>query len=308
MENLNRLHRYTMFKTCHKIVLTIILLILIGSNVHAQSMPDSVRRKLGNYYNSKQWVEGMAYLNILLKADKNTPFTLVQRSCNGVIRFETGDFKGAIKDFDYVIGTVDTTRSHWGWTLTDAEHDKPEAYMALGRKRKAGLSYEYFARRYQSTFSSWMAVVLYMNNNKKAKYRKILPVALANHKLRVESDSLTRYNSWRALDYAELLLIAEKPAEAIIVLNNPKLKFYDNRYIAWKNGLLAVAYYLINPKNYQQIRNDLTKQIEASGTTKDLDFVFLNTWMKHVLKDPAKRHYLGMLLAEAKDGGFSYIL
>jgi len=293
-----------MFKAYCKILKTIICVTLIANSVFAQSLPDAIQRELNNYRNSEKWIEGKAYIDSLLKIDKNIPFPLFQRSNNGVIRFEAGDFKGAIKDFDYVIGVVDTIKSHWGWTLADAEHDEPEAYMALGQNRKAGLIYEYFAKRYQSTYSSWKALVLYMKDNKKAKYRKMLPIALANYKLRMERDSLTRNNSWVALDYAELLLIAEKPTEAIAVLNNPKLKDYDNRYVTFKHGLLSIAAYQINPPNYPQIMKDLLKQVDVSGTTKNIGFAFLDPWITHILKAPLQQHYSNMLIAAAKDGGF----
>ncbi|HWZ36342.1 MAG TPA: leucine-rich repeat domain-containing protein, partial [Mucilaginibacter sp.] len=242
-----------------------------------------------NFGNSGQWKKAVDFANKAIATDsvtyaKNALFDVI-----GICRYCVKDYKGAIKDFDRVINQVKKQGNQPG-NPKDVRHFKGLAYEALDQPYEAAKAY--------ATMSSVpdfieAAKICKQTGNKKL-YQQLLDTALLSFKKRMDWNENRNYKKLPdfflitsnpntiKIDYAMMLLLGNKPAQALEVLNKVSpIKDWYPQEPSVKYFLLAVANYLINPDLFNQIQTSLINDISKSGKITGYNLVPVDEWLPY---------------------------
>jgi tetratricopeptide (TPR) repeat protein len=189
------------------------------------------------FYYNKKWQDGFDAAQKAITVDSLSYSRNVNWDMAGTCRFEVKDYAGAVKDLSHftVLKGQDLTR------MLNAVEYKAKSHIALGQLVEAAQTYELWDENYgRNTTGPQQAAVLYKGAGNKRRFDKLIAVALIRCKHELDSINAKFKNTEAALNYAELLIIAGKPAQAIAVLEKDSAH-YSRTQLSIKKYLIAVS-------------------------------------------------------------------
>lgn len=206
----------------------------------------------------------------------------------GIARFKTKDYKNAITDLNMHLQRS-TYPTWWRSRLAkETEAALAESYLQLGEKKKAADIHSFFADKSLNKESTLNAALSYLELGDKARSKKYFETAVA-----LAKEEYLKYPNIRDIyiyNYAEVLLMAEKPDEVLNMLKSEDPKISESNP-AYKDYLESVALLMVNPGEYSKVKNDYIKKIAINGKVKDWDYSNFNRWVRHSGRpDQQKQH------------------
>lgn len=242
-----------------------------------------------NFGNADHWQKAVEFANKAMATDsatyaKNTLYDVI-----GICRYYVKDYKGAIKDFDYVIEQTKKQGRQPG-NPKDVRHFKGLAYMALNQPKEAAKAFATMSS--VSDFIEAAKICTQMGNKK--LYQQLLDTALLSFKIRMDWNDNRNYeklpdfflitsnpNTIR-IDYATMLLLAGKPADALAVLNkvSPITDWYPQEPSV-KYFLVAATNYLLHPESFDSIKSSLSDNTSKNGKITTYNLVRFDDWLPY---------------------------
>ena len=279
-----------MLKPFAKLLLGVLILLL--NTTFAQSQNDNLSKSdnarmltksISALYYQQNWAKIVNCAQQALLLDSNTYIQNVQWEQIGEARFKLSDYRGAIKDFNRFIAKEVKNNVHNTSITNWVKINKANAHFALGEKEEAAKTHLYFAKNNMAAApnSVQQAAILYKQLGNEIRYHHLIDSSVINYQL-VINENIKRNILMQPLfmvDYAEVLLMAEKPAMAIDILNKPTAKSYSKQEMAIKSYLSSTAQYLVNPLLFDQIKYKLINDIAINGKLTNWYFGMFNSWI-----------------------------
>jgi tetratricopeptide (TPR) repeat protein len=292
-----------MLKPFAKLLLGI--LILLSNSTFAQNQNDAslkteyatlVTKSIPALYYQQNWPKIVEYAQKAMLADSNVYIQNVQWEQIGEARFKLSDYRGAIKDFNRFIAKEIKKNVHNTSITNWVKINKVNAHFALGEKEEAAKTHLYFAKNNMAAApnSVQQAAILYKQLGNETRYRHLIDSSVVNYQLIID-ENIKRNMLMQPLfmvDYAEVLLMADKPAMAIEILNKPTAKNYSKEETAIKSYLLSTAQYLVNPLLFDQIKNKLINDIAINGKITNWYFGMFDSWITLSALTPTQKGQL----------------
>jgi len=235
----------------------------------------SLTNRITDFYRKKQWAKGLEDAQKAMAVDSATYMENVHLNDVGICRFKLNDFTGAINDFDNFENYIDKeTKANANWhyiTADTVEKYKADAWIALGQPKKAAETHEDFWKKFDKIGSVLQATMLYKQIGMELKARQLVDTALQRYKPNLKNPPTPMYYQSGILEYAGVLVILSKPAEALKLINDQKASF-EKDFMPSKDYLLATAGYLSDPGSFPQIKKTLAGQIAVDGKINDFNY------------------------------------
>lgn len=255
---------------------------------------EALAERVSDYYWNKKYDRAIAYANKAVLIDSVAYGNRVPWDEIGTSRLKTGDYRGAINDFNQFIIKESKTNFHWGPSIDQVERGKSEAHQALGEKDKAIETHIYFAKKHNNINSYANAYVMFkeLGNDKRAK--ELMDTLILSYQNRVLSNEKYKnpFDPTFIVEYAEVLIITEQPVKAIDLLNSYDDKLFYKHYLPIKYYLLNTARYLKGELTYEQAEKDLINRKSTAGKVSSWSFDLFNNWMKTSIKSEQKKTQL----------------
>ena len=243
---------------------------------------------------SENWAKVVEFSNRALVIDSAVYAHNIRWDNIGTARFKMKDYRGAIKDFDrYLFNELKASIRVLNFIEPVIQY-KAESHLMLGQTTEAAKTYEYDYRNYGGAGSGSLqhAAILYKAAGNLQQYRKLLDTALASAQKTVDANKRSDHPSIdNVLDYAELLVIAGKPADVSSLLNQEYYRPTPSS-ISVKNYLLATANYLTGSQSFDAAKKALNQAIAVNGKVTNWDFSMFNTWVANSGFSKAKQQQL----------------
>lgn len=292
-----------MLKPFAKLLLGI--LILLSTNTFAQYQNDislksenaiTLTKSIPGLYYQQNWAKIVEYAEKARLADNNAYIQNVRWEQVGEARFKLKDYRGAIEDFNRFIAKEIKNNVHTTSITNWVKVNKVNAHLALGEKEDAAKTHLYFAKNNMvaGPSSVHQAAILYKELGNEIRYRHLIDSSVLNYQL-IINENIKRNMLMQPifmLDYAEVLLMAEKPATVIDALNIPTVNSYSKQEMAIKSYLLSTAQYLINPSLFHQIKSNLVNDIAINGKITNWYFGMFNSWVTLSAFTPTQKQQL----------------
>jgi tetratricopeptide (TPR) repeat protein len=229
------------------------------------------------FYYNKRWQDGFDAAQKAIAVDSMSYSRNVNWDMAGACRFKVKDYAGAVIDLSHFVVLKNQDRNR----MTEAVEYKAQAHIVLGQLVNAAQTYEYWDEHYgHNTTGPQQAAVLYKGAGNKSRFDKLLATALTRCKYRLDSINAKSKNTEAALNYAELLIIAGKPAQAIGVLENDPAH-YSRTQLSIKKYLLAAAYDITGRKPYALLNKQLKDWIYNNTLVNTWDFNMFDRWIAY---------------------------
>lgn len=221
------------------------------------------------------------YANQALTIDPDTYAKVIGYDNIGTARYFTKDYKGAIKDFDAYLEKEKKGFLHIMNFIAPVLQYKAEAQLALGQTLAAAQTYEYWGKNYYSEGVWQKAAVLYKTASDDANYKRVMDSALlyTQRSMAFKAKSKSPLAT-TALDYAELLIIAGKPAQAIEMLNAQPQKQFVKTDNTLKSYLVATANSINNTAPFDDLTKSVKQSVVINGKPTNWDFTMFNRWLR----------------------------
>ena len=255
-------------------------------------------KHISNFYYAGKWEKGIEYAKKAIIADPATYANNVGWDYIGICRFKVKDYAGAIKDFErYLIKTESSFLRVINF-IDPVIRYKAQAHIALGQTLEAAKTYEYYYTKYGRGLAQ--AAVFYKAAGNEGLFKSMLDMAVqdAFNTLEANKQSRPKAIDDTMLDYAELLLIANRPVDALDALANYTPAIKPRQTI--KSYLQASADYLKDDKQFDALKTSLAGVVSTGGKIINWDFDLFNTWLKHSGLSQLKQEQLLVLQNIAK--------
>lgn len=229
------------------------------------------------FYFNKRWQDGFDAAQKAITVDSLSYSRNVNWDMAGTCRFMVKDYAGALKDLSHFTGLKgqDPTR------MLNAVEYKARAHIALGQLVQGAKTYEYWDENYgHNTTGPQQAAVLYKGAGNKRRFNQLIAGALKRCKHRLDSINSKSKNTEDGLNYAELLIIAGKPAQAIAVLEKDPAH-YSRTQISIKKYLMAVANDITGRKPFALLNKELKDWIYHNTLVNFWDFSMFDKWVAY---------------------------
>lgn len=257
----------------------------LGITVPANILSNSeyaaaLAKHISTFCNTGSWQKGVEYAKKAISIDATAYTENVRWNDIGTCRFNVNDYAGAIKDFERYLVATERNLIRVINFIDPVIRLKAKAHLALGQTLEAAKTYDYYYSKYGRGLAQ--AAALYKAAGEERQFKAMLDLALANTLSTLEDNQKRNPKAIddTALDYAELLLIAGRPTDAIEILNknyNPTAK--SKQVI--KSYLLATADYLNDDKQFDSLKISLGQVVSKSGKITNWDFDLFNTWLQY---------------------------
>jgi hypothetical protein len=239
----------------------------------------ALAKHISTFCNSRQWQKGVDYAKKAISTDAAAYAENVRWDYIGTCRYNVKDYAGAIKDFERYLITAERNFIRIINFIDPVIRFKAQAHVALGQMMEAAKTYEYYYTKYGRGLPQ--AAVLYKATANEALFKSMLDMALNNTLNTLDANKKARPNATddSVLDYAELLLIANRPVDATEALANYTPSAKSRQTI--KNYLLATADYLKDDKQFEALKTSLAAVVSTNGRIINWDFELFNTWLQH---------------------------
>ncbi len=247
-----------------------VILIVLSNSTFAQSQNDNLSpsdratmltRNIRALYYQQNWPKIVENAQQAILLDSNAYNKNVLWEQIGEARFKLSDYKGAINDFNRFIAKEIKNDKHNINITNWVKINKANAEYALGQLEEAAKTHLFFLKNNMcpGLGSIQQAAILYKQLHNEMRYHQLIDSAVITYQLVVDQNIKRNIlmQPTFMLDYAEVLLMAEKPATAIEILNKPTVNSYSKREMLVKNYLSSVAQYLANPLLFEQIKTSL---------------------------------------------------
>ncbi len=234
-----------------------------------------------NLYYAEKWQQGVDYAQKSIKSDSIVYTQNIRWDQIGTCRFKTGDYKGAIKDFEQYLASEKKAFFRVINFIDPVINYKAQSHLALGQPIEAAKTYEYYYKEFHGQSALQQAAIIYKSIGDEKQFNKLIDTALANGQKSLEFNAKAKYvSSTGVLDYAELLIIAGKHADVVAFFNKqPSATRYSKSDLAIKSYLIATATYLNTPAQIGILKHNLGEDITANGKPKNWDFSMFNKWL-----------------------------
>jgi len=248
---------------------------IISNSEYAIALSKHIR----DFYNAGRWEKGIEYAKKAINADPVAYAENVGWDYIGTCRFKVNDYAGAIKDFEQYLIKTERNFIRIINFIDPVIRNKAQAHIALGQTLEAAKTYEYYYTKYGHGLAQ--AAVFYKAAGNNALFKSMLDMALRDALIALDANKKARPNAAddSVLDYAELLLIAERPTDAMEALANYTPSAKPRQAI--KSYLLATANYLKDDKQFDALKISLGQAVSNNGKITNWDFDLFNTWLQH---------------------------
>lgn len=248
---------------------------IISNSEYAAALAKRIR----DFYNAGKWEKGIEYAKKAISADRSAYVNNVGWDYIGICRFKVNDYVGAIKDLEQYLIKTESNFIRVINFIDPVIRFKAQAHMALGQTLEAAKTYDYYYAKYGRGLSQ--AAVFYKAAGNEALFKSMLDMAVRNTLNTLEANKQSRPKAIddTVLDYAELLLIANKPGDAVEALANYTPSTKPRQTI--KSYLLATANYLKDDKQLEALKISLVQAVSNNGKITNWDFDLFNTWLKY---------------------------
>jgi Leucine-rich repeat (LRR) protein len=253
---------------------------LPNNTVSAGDYAQALTKRINDFYYAKKWQKGVEYAQKAIAADSMTYARNIRWDEIGTCRFMIKDYERAIRDFDIYIAQQKVSNFRVMNFITPAVKYKADAELTLNRKIDAAKTYENAGYSFSDNSDLILGALLYKEINNEPKYRQLIDSAISRYKdgIAFQTRQKKVLNDY-LLDYAEALLIAEKPEETILLLNRQWTSPFAGNHIAIKNYLLITAQYLTTPSAFEQLKKEAIKNVATNGKVQGWDFTMFNQWV-----------------------------
>lgn len=251
-------------------------------------------------YSPGKYNKAIKFANMALAVDSATYYDYAEWHVIGTSRYYTGDYKGAIPDFERFIAQVDKEKKT---KLEGLEavigYYKANAHIQLGQLQQALQTHQYFAKRYNEAGGKQSIAVIYKAMGLQQQYQQMMDSVMATQLKAIELAKKRNSEIGNAiLDHAETLIIAGRQNDAIKLLDYQEKGYNSYDYLSIRGYLLATANYLKDPTKFDQLKNELTTYYQTHGKVLYWDFEMFNSWVKLASKDVPLRQAQLMELKE----------
>ncbi len=248
---------------------------IISNTEYAIALTKHIR----DFHNAGRWDKGIEYAKKAIIADPNAYAETVNWDYIGTCRFKVNDYAGAIKDFEQYLIKTERNFIRVINFIDPVIRYKAQAHIALGQVMEAAKTYEYYYTNYRRGLAQ--AAVFYKAAGNDALFKSMLDIALRDALNTLDANKKARPNITddSVLDYAELLLIANRPTDAAEALANYMPSTKPRQTI--KSYLLATASYLKDDKQFDTLKTSLVGVVSTSGKISSWDFDLFNTWLQN---------------------------
>jgi tetratricopeptide (TPR) repeat protein len=229
------------------------------------------------FYYNKRYQQGYDAAQKAIAVDSLSYSRNINWDMVGTCRVKVKDYQGAVNDLSHfvVLKHEDPVR------MRDAVEYKVQAHIALGQLIKAAQIYEYWDQYYgNNTTGPQQAAVLYKGARNKARFNQLITVALSRSKNKLDSVNLKTPDALNTLDYAELLIIAGRPAKAAEILKNDKAN-YSRTLTSVKKYLLCVADNITGKTPFAILKKQLSDWIYNNTLVNLWDFTMFDRWVAY---------------------------
>lgn len=253
----------------------------------------ALAERLTDFYFKGNWQKAIQYANKAISIDSIAYKNTVKFDEIGVCRFKTNDYAGAIKDLKAFSAKEEKAFIHLRSSLNAGEYYLSQTYLAIHQPAEAAETHAYYARKHGSETGYLEAAMLYKSIGNNLKSKLLIDTALTFYQYKYENYKKYKYEDLNfVLNYAELIIIAGKPMEAINILNEQDKKIAEKEYLAIRNYLMATATYLSTPVVYAKIKADLRSNVESTGKISGWNYDMFNTWVNYSGKSVTERNNL----------------
>jgi len=254
----------------------------VNSNEMAISMTKAVNF-LTRYHSFEKAVKYAKKANEL---DSNAYNQNINRYSLGMSLYKTKNYKEATLVLNKYI--LHETHIPSG-LINDIELALSASFNELGQKRKAADIHAYFANKHSKPQSFLYAALDFLELKEIALSNKYLDEASLMSK--AEYDRFPGSKGFYIYDYAEILLMANKPAQVVKLFKeeDPKLTGQNRAY---RDYLEAVASLMVNPDNYEQLKKEYLTKLNNNGKMKDWNYDNFNRWVKASDRSSKEKEYL----------------
>ena len=252
---------------------------------------ESLAERVTDFYYSQNFMKAIAYANKAMIVDSPAYQSRVNWEHIGIARFKTGDYNGAIQDFEQFMSKEAKRNMHWGPSLDAVHQYKTDAHLTLGQKIQAAETHVYFAKHHNNITGFAQAYVMYKEMGNKKRAQELLDTLLLSYQDRIAANVKYKnpFDPSFIVEYAEVLLITDKPADAITLLTSYEDNLFQKKYLSIKHYLLNTALYLNGDKTYAQAASDLVNGKSANGKITGWSFDMFNNWAKITIKSEQKK-------------------
>jgi hypothetical protein len=229
------------------------------------------------FYYNKKWQDGFDAAQKAITVDSLSYSRNVNWDMVGTCRFMVKDYTSAVNDFSHfvVLKSQDVTR------MLNAVEYKAQAHVALGQLVQGAKTYEYWDENYgHNTTGPQQAAILYKGAGNKRRFDQLIAGALIRCKHRLDSINTKSKNTEDGLNYAELLIIAGKPAQAIAVLEKDPAH-YSHTQLSIKKYLMAVANAITGRKPFALLNKELKDWIYNNTLVNIWEFTMFDRWVAY---------------------------
>jgi hypothetical protein len=278
------------------ILLTVVLKLLLHCYGLAQT-PDSVKLKMQPVYkvlaemkkaqDAERWYEVIEIANESFAKDSATYLKYLSWDLIGYARFKTGDYQGAATDLARSI-KQHTKRP---WEIMHSAKIKVNAHLTLGQIKEAAQTYEDIDTAFPALNAAQEAAVLYLGAGCKKKFNQLINAALKQSIRNLDSVDINYNRASSLLDYAELLIIANKKSEATSLLEYSNTH-YTQGQLALREYFLASIRILNGDKIFDLSKARVSEFMRNQFKVAKWDFTMFNRWMKYAKTESRKQEQL----------------
>ncbi|MHA4895761.1 leucine-rich repeat domain-containing protein [Pedobacter sp. PWIIR3] len=204
----------------------------------------------------------------------------------GRARFETKDFQGAIDDLNNFM-IAEPRRMRGGSIARETEALIASSYRALGQEVKAADTHAIFGSKWENRESSLNAALSYMELGELALSKRYIDSAVVQYRREFE-----RFPTIDLANYAEILLMADKPDTAIKIIRlfkESKPRYSDKKYLDY---LETAALIMINPADFEKLKRDYITKIAQTGKMTTWDYTNFNRYLKYSRRSEKEKQQL----------------
>jgi len=253
-----------------------------------------------------KWSKVVEYADKALKADSATYARNVYFNMVGIARIHTRDYRGGIKDLRQYLIDLENHKYAEIYALDDASECMANAYLALNEPEEA-------AKIYATMPGLDNVLKAFKINGDTAMVHRALDLEIARYKSQMEWHNEDKYDPDKftmhlkfhyppslLMSYASILIVANRPAEAIETLNKDIDNEENIEYVQVKDLLSAAANYLTGATTLNKIKSDLAAAIAQHGKMKQRWVTPFNQWLPYSAYPAKQKEILLELEAMAK--------
>ncbi|ATP56043.1 hypothetical protein CPT03_06010 [Pedobacter ginsengisoli] len=207
----------------------------------------------------------------------------------GMSRYKTKDYKNAITDLNKNL--ENSIYKTWWHTLGAKQNEAAlaESYRILGDKTKAAEIHALFANKNSRTESFLNAALSYMELGELSLSKRYFDSAVSKSR-----GNYLKYPNLKDIhiyNYAEILIMAEKPDEVLNMFKSEDPKIFKFN-LANADYLETIALLMKYPADYKKLKNDYLKKLEKNGKVTDWDYSNFNRWIKYSNRSEKEKQQL----------------